>query len=501
MSPSRLVANVLFPCPPATYTIDSFPGEIIWIPRGPLIQPFGSSGASTAEASASVSWRPPSGETVPCLLLPYESARFIIIFFHSNAEDLGRCRWFCHFLREQFQVHVLAVEYPGYGVCVGPPSREAVLANAYAALHFTTQTLKLPLEQIKLFGRSIGTGPALHLAARFKVAGLVLVTPFMSVKQLFRDRVGIFSLFVEEWFQNDEAIIQVDSPTMFIHGREDAIIPWRHSEVLYKTCSARRLFINPAELEHNTNLTSDMSYLIVPMFRFFSLPDYSFQQLEVPTWAFDKRRSPFYVRPRVEVWSRSCVPPGLGQGGGIAVPAGDDEEAPVDQDREVGQAQPEDLRGRAPVPSGDTPIADYEKVTVLTHPTVLHAYKATKQSYDFQGGSRFGRPSSLSRRGDGEEAQLDLVKSLRCSTLGDHLSASSPPRTALATRSLSIPTQSKSRSNPVTKAASSGWRMLPCGLTMRGASRGWVPGAGSGGMKVQMLSQRLAHADTGATDI
>ena len=40
-------------------------------------------------------------------------------------QDLGRCRWFCLFLRDQFQVHVLAVEYPGYGVCPGTTSREA----------------------------------------------------------------------------------------------------------------------------------------------------------------------------------------------------------------------------------------------------------------------------------------------------------------------------------------------------------------------------------------
>merc|ERR1719240_256863 len=108
-------------------------------------------------------------DSVPCLLLPYESARFLIIFFHSNAEDLGRCRWFCLFLRDQFQVHVLAVEYPGYGVCPGIATSVAAMENAQAALLFAMQVLKLPLSRVKLFGRSIGTGLALDLASKYNV--------------------------------------------------------------------------------------------------------------------------------------------------------------------------------------------------------------------------------------------------------------------------------------------------------------------------------------------
>merc|ERR1719491_1613016 len=145
--PHAFVTRLLFPVPQPSYTIDSFPGELIWVPRGPVIDP-------DCEVANGVQ----SQESTPCLLLPYESARFLIIFFHSNAEDLGRCRWFCLFLRDQFQVHVLAVEYPGYGVCPGQTTREAVMANAHAALQFATQALKLPLERVKLFGRSIGCG-------------------------------------------------------------------------------------------------------------------------------------------------------------------------------------------------------------------------------------------------------------------------------------------------------------------------------------------------------
>lgn len=425
------MTSLLFPCPAPSYTIDSFPGELIWVPKGPMIDLDGDGDGLI--------------DSVPCLLLPYESARFLIIFFHSNAEDLGRCRWFCLFLRDQFQVHVLAVEYPGYGVCPGATSREAVMANAHAALQFATQALKLPLERVKLFGRSIGTGPALALAAKFRVAGVILVTPFLSVRSLFREKVGPVALMIEEWFANEEAIKEVKSPTMIIHGRKDLLIPCRHGELLYNKCPTRKLFINPQYMDHNTNLTSDISYLIVPMFRFFALPDYSFQELKVPSWAFDKRRSPLYVRPEMQVCSYGSVPPSAGEGGygSISVPIGDDADQPVDQ--EQGSEPSEDLKGRARCAQGDTPPTDYEKLTVLTHPTVLHSYQATKQRYVFQD------PNSAETSPDGgvadrgEEVPMEVIKVFRprlssCrqnfqihierrNPLGAHESATKPPGT------------------------------------------------------------------------
>mmetsp|Transcript_9325 Transcript_9325/g.19269 ORF Transcript_9325/g.19269 Transcript_9325/m.19269 type:complete len:98 (-) Transcript_9325:30-323(-) len=39
-------------------------------------------------------------------------------------------------------------------------------------------------------------------------------------------------------------------------------------------------------MEHNSNLLADTSYLAVPMLQFFSLPDYSFEELRVPPWVY-----------------------------------------------------------------------------------------------------------------------------------------------------------------------------------------------------------------------
>ena len=40
----------------------------------------------------------------------------VFLYFHANAEDLGRCLNFLGYIQIYMRVNVIAVEYPGYGV-------------------------------------------------------------------------------------------------------------------------------------------------------------------------------------------------------------------------------------------------------------------------------------------------------------------------------------------------------------------------------------------------
>lgn len=280
-----LVSRIIFPVPQATYTEESFAEDLVWIPK---VRQAGTVSVDDTQR-------------VPCLLLPSPSARFLIIYFHSNAEDLGRCRNFCHQLRHQFHVHVLAVEYPGYGLCPGTPSDVTVTENAFAAFYFVRDALRWPLDSIKVFGRSIGTGPAITLASQFELAGLVLVTPFISVRELFRDNVGSFATLVvnDDCFDNTNKVSKINCSTMVIHGQSDELVPYRHSEELWKRLTCRKLLISPPAMEHNKNLLSDMEIFILPMFHFFSIPDYIFENMTIPAWAYKRETPPTHSSKEV----------------------------------------------------------------------------------------------------------------------------------------------------------------------------------------------------------
>jgi len=196
-------------------------------------------------------------------------------------------------MREQFQVHVLAVEYPGYGLCPGgPATADSVTENAFAVFRFVREVLKWPTDSIKVFGRSIGTGPAISLAVQYKVSGLILVAPFLSIKELLNDTVGALSYLVDERFPSKDRMHLVRSPSLIIHGQKDSLIPCRHGAALYKLCRCRKLLVCPEDMEHNTNILADVGYLVVPMLQFFALPDYCFEEIQVPSWVFESNILP-----------------------------------------------------------------------------------------------------------------------------------------------------------------------------------------------------------------
>lgn len=87
-------------------------------------------------------------------------------------------------------------------------------------------------------GRSMGSGPATQLASlNSDVAGLILLSPFTSLKDAVRSLLGKFpSLLVRDRFINRQAIQLVKSPVLIIHGESDSLIPVTHAHELYARC-------------------------------------------------------------------------------------------------------------------------------------------------------------------------------------------------------------------------------------------------------------------------
>mmetsp|Transcript_60333 Transcript_60333/g.112733 ORF Transcript_60333/g.112733 Transcript_60333/m.112733 type:complete len:494 (+) Transcript_60333:161-1642(+) len=281
----NLVNALLFPAPESSYDLYTFPEEeLIWLPRS--LNPED----------------PDVEDNVPCLFLTSNSARFVMLYMHSNAEDLGRCYNFCNMLRMQFQVNVIAVEYPGYGICPGGQADEmSVLANAQLAFRFVTEVLGYPPEDIIVLGRSVGSGPALHVAASAKTYGVILICPFLSVKEVVRCHLGRVANFIEERFPNKENIKNISGFLLIVHGKKDTVVPWTHGQELYETCTRRKRLVTPEDMTHNASLLTDPAVFIMPVLQFFGLPDYNFEPLRIPSWVYDATLTPTALRTERKV--------------------------------------------------------------------------------------------------------------------------------------------------------------------------------------------------------
>lgn len=274
-----IFSKLLYPVPSPSYTANSFPGELLWIPR-----------------SLDYSSRDKS-ECVPGIFVSCPNARYFVIYFHSNGEDAGLAYLFAAGLRKILEVHVLIIEYPGYGLCPGKPSEESLHAVADLAFDFVTKVLQVPAGDVIVLGRSLGAALAVHLAHSRDCHGLVLVAPFLSLVRAVGQFVGqsAAKYLVNDLFCNRTRIQDVKVKTLVVHGADDTLVSCEHGRELCELCpSSKKLFVNPPGMSHNVDLLADAEFLVRPLLRFFSLPDYSFEELRVPPEAFNKRHCQLY---------------------------------------------------------------------------------------------------------------------------------------------------------------------------------------------------------------
>lgn len=169
------------------------------------------------------------GNAVAVLHLPNPEAKFTLLFSHGNAEDLGYLAPFLLELRDA-GFAVLAYDYRGYGLSTGgPPTTSGTYRDAAAAYRYATEDLKIPPARIILHGRSVGSGPAVALATREPVAGLIVESGFVSIYRVLTR----WPLLPFDKFPNLQRIPDLRCPVLVIHGREDEVIPFWHGDALF----------------------------------------------------------------------------------------------------------------------------------------------------------------------------------------------------------------------------------------------------------------------------
>jgi len=249
---------LVFPAPKPSYTPDSLENEILWIPAFDSSEPtsplkeiqitdismnienfnrfkyYGTLGLLPKKTVSKYENRQPKYH-IPCLLLkPSNSlSHFILIYFHGNGEDVYLAYDLLSNLRNNLQINVMAVEYPGYGIYKGSPSAERIIQDSIHVYDYIVD-LGFKKQNILVLGRSIGSGAATELAVKKEIGILALISPFTSLKDVVKEMVGsMFKFLLKERFNNMENIAKINCPTLLVHGSLDTMIPVDHSFLLH----------------------------------------------------------------------------------------------------------------------------------------------------------------------------------------------------------------------------------------------------------------------------
>lgn len=238
--------NFIFLPPVSSYSSASKTNNLIYIPRAKIVD-------GVSRFDAPVDFKKES-KHIPCLYLRSDGpSTKVMIYMHGNAEDIGIAKEFLECTREHTDFHIIAVEYPGYGIYRGSPEATRIMQDVINVFDYIATQCQWGESNIVLFGRSIGCGPALQLAAMRNPSALILISPYTSLKGIVRSHAGcLATVLLRERFQNIKLIKYVQCPLFILHGQKDTLIPYTHSLELRqnywgKDCKLRL----PEDMDHN----------------------------------------------------------------------------------------------------------------------------------------------------------------------------------------------------------------------------------------------------------
>ena len=157
-----------------------------------------------------------------------------LIFFHGNAGSLeNRIHKLNHF--QDMNINFLIIAWRGFSGNDGKPSEQGLYIDGKSAINWLTEK-GVDEKNLILYGESLGTGVATHLAQNKNYAGLILETPFTSMADAakkFYPYIPI-KLLLKDKFENYKKIKNINSPILIMHGEVDQIIPFKMGKKIYE---------------------------------------------------------------------------------------------------------------------------------------------------------------------------------------------------------------------------------------------------------------------------
>ena len=172
-----------------------------------------------------LSLRTSDGETLSGILIPpdEQTGTTLVLGFGGNAwngQDVAE------YLHEVYpDTTVVAFHYRGYAPSTGSPSAEALIADA--PLVFDLAIQRVQPKRVVAVGFSIGSGIAAELATQRELDGLILVTPFDSLKAVAQSMYPWIPIgpFFEHEINAAEALAKVQAPVAILAAEQDEIVP------------------------------------------------------------------------------------------------------------------------------------------------------------------------------------------------------------------------------------------------------------------------------------
>ncbi len=155
----------------------------------------------------------------------------VVLYFHGNKKNIG---WYAkyppYFTKHGYEV--IMIDYPGFGKSKGTLTEETLY-------DWSNQVYKLARaryapDSIIIYGKSMGTGIAAHLASLEKCKRLILETPYYDFPSVVKRYLPIYPI---DWMLHYELpthqfLPHVTAPITIFHGTGDWVVSYKNTKRL-----------------------------------------------------------------------------------------------------------------------------------------------------------------------------------------------------------------------------------------------------------------------------
>ncbi|OQV20209.1 putative Protein ABHD17C [Hypsibius exemplaris] len=177
------------------------------------------------------------GHRIACMYVEFTiSSSPVILYSHSNADDLGTIARHIRRLSRTLYCHVFAYDYSGYGLSEGDACIRNFYSDAEAAYLALRFFYGFNQPDIIFYGSSLGSVAAAHLAAKYSCRGLIMMASIPSgIRLLCRNSRSLArkkSSFLFDVLDNVTLARKIKCPVLVVHGDEDGLCSLNGAELL-----------------------------------------------------------------------------------------------------------------------------------------------------------------------------------------------------------------------------------------------------------------------------
>jgi alpha-beta hydrolase superfamily lysophospholipase len=176
-----------------------------------------------------------SNNTLFCYKQQNHPGKKVLLVLHGSNEIIADyIDVFAHEI-DKAGYNLFIAEYPGYSQSTGHPS----LINIIDEIPFYIENCEVPLNQIVVFGRSLGSAYAINAINKFPdISGLIFESGIADFYERLNRRVSpedidsteeILKEEVDKYFNVERGLKQFKGRTLIMHTKDDRIINVQHA--------------------------------------------------------------------------------------------------------------------------------------------------------------------------------------------------------------------------------------------------------------------------------